>query len=71
MEAIVLFITSLGIDLIVDITLSLNCSYVSVVIRDVIACLRNVSETNLRCSLWGSSLDFLEVFLEVDSLHGP
>ena len=32
MQAIVLFITSLGIDLIVDITLSLNCSYVSVVI---------------------------------------
>ena len=41
MEAIVLFIASIEMDFIVDIILS-------VVIRDVIACLRNASETNLK-----------------------
>ena len=71
MEAIVLFITSLGIDLIVDITLSLNCSYVSVVICDVIACLRNASETNLKMFSMGFKSGLLGGILGVDSLHGP
>ena len=59
MEAIVLFIISVEMDFIVDITLPLNCSYVFVVIRDVIACLRNASETNLEMSSMGFKSGFL------------
>jgi hypothetical protein len=66
-EAIVLFITSRGKDRIVEITLFLNSSYVSLVICDLIACLPNASGTSLKIF----SIDFLGGILEDHGLHGP
>jgi hypothetical protein len=67
----VLFITSMGKDRIVEINLFLNSSYVSLVVCDLIACLRNASETNLKKFSIGFKSGLLRGILQVHSLHGP